>query len=159
MNLGQWPGQWAGQWFGATAADPNAMSGSGSITLTGTGTLKGIASLAGTASISVGGTGTLTGTAGLDGTGSITVSGTGTLTDTGGTLPDPRLDSILALLTGKKVYDPATKLWRVYDAGGAELADPGGVLLRGLHGWLLQANVQQAANGDWLIRARRRGRR
>lgn len=74
-------------------------------------------------------------------------------------MSDPRLDSILALLTGKKVYDPATKLWRVYDAGGTELADPGGVLLRGLHGWLLQANVQQAANGDWLIRARRRGRR
>ena len=69
------------------------------------------------------------------------------------------LDQILAILTGRKVYDSTTDLWRVYDAGGVELADSSGILLRGLHGWLLQANVQQAANGDWLIRARRRGRR
>lgn len=54
---------------------------------------------------------------------------------------DPRLDQILAILMGYKVYDSATRLWRVYDHNGVELADPSGVLLRGLHGWLLwQAN-------------------
>lgn len=104
----------------------------------------------------------------LAGAGQVALSGAVSASQSGNTLvasgtgpvtSDPRLDSILALLTGKKVYDPATKLWRVYDNNGVELADPGGVLLRGLHGWLLQANVQQAANGDWLIRARRRGRR
>jgi hypothetical protein len=49
------------------------------------------------------------------------------------------LDSILALLRGRKVLDETTNTWRVYDAGGAELADPGGVLWRGVHGMLLQA--------------------
>jgi hypothetical protein len=49
------------------------------------------------------------------------------------------LDSILALLRGRKVLDEATNTWRVYDAGGVELADPGGVLWRGVHGALLQA--------------------
>ena len=54
---------------------------------------------------------------------------------------DTRLDQILALLTGRKVYDPATHLWRVYDSGGVEIADVGGVLQRGLHGWLLWTNA------------------
>ncbi len=48
------------------------------------------------------------------------------------------LDQVLAILMGRKVYDATTKLWRVYDADGNELADPSGILLRGLHGWLLQ---------------------
>lgn len=42
---------------------------------------------------------------------------------------------ILALLTGRKVFDG--RQWRVYDSGGTELADPGGVLWRGVHGALL----------------------
>jgi hypothetical protein len=41
---------------------------------------------------------------------------------------------ILALLTGRKVFDGHK--WRVYDAGGTEIADPGGVLWRGVHGAL-----------------------
>lgn len=49
------------------------------------------------------------------------------------------LDDILALLRGRKVLDEATNTWRVYDADGAELADPGGVLWRGVHGLLLAA--------------------
>lgn len=70
----------------------------------------------------------------------------------------PALDAILALLTGRKVYDPATGLWRVYSAGGDELADTSGVLLRGLHGWML--NPRAGANPAlWLLIARRRGTR
>jgi len=42
---------------------------------------------------------------------------------------------ILAILTGRKVFDG--RQWRVYDAGGVELADSGGVLWRGVHGALL----------------------
>lgn len=49
------------------------------------------------------------------------------------------LDDILALLCGRKVLDEASNTWRVFDAGGTELADPGGVLWRGVHGLLLQA--------------------
>lgn len=56
------------------------------------------------------------------------------------------LDQILAILMGRKVYDSTTKLWRIYDQYGTELADPGGILLRGLHGWLLSQANQQAAN-------------
>ena len=72
---------------------------------------------------------------------------------------DPRLDQILALLQGRKVYDKTTGLWRVYDAGGTELADPSGVLWRGLHGWMLQSNANEFGADDYIIRARRRGRR
>jgi hypothetical protein len=53
---------------------------------------------------------------------------------------DARLDQILALLTGTKIYDEATGLWRVYD-GPTELADDSGVLGRGLHGWLLRRYI------------------
>lgn len=74
--------------------------------------------------------------------GSASALGVAASVSNGAHAPDPRLDQILALLTGRKIYDSATKLWRVYDAGGIELADPGGTLLRGLHGWLLQANAQ-----------------
>jgi hypothetical protein len=42
---------------------------------------------------------------------------------------------VLALLTGTKIFDGRT--WRVYDQDGNELADPGGVLWRGVHGALL----------------------
>lgn len=49
---------------------------------------------------------------------------------------------VLALLTGKKVFDG--RQWRVYDSGGVELADPGGVLWRGVHGALLWNAVLQA---------------
>ncbi len=45
------------------------------------------------------------------------------------------LDQVLAILTGAKVF--TGRQWRVYDANGAELADPGGVLWRGVHGALL----------------------
>lgn len=55
------------------------------------------------------------------------------------------LDQILAILMGRKVYDSTTRLWRVYDENGVELADPSGILLRGLHGWLLLAANQQRA--------------
>lgn len=52
---------------------------------------------------------------------------------------------VLALLTGAKVFDGG--VWRVYDAGGAELADPGGVLWRGVHGALLWGAAFVAAGG------------
>ena len=55
------------------------------------------------------------------------------------------LDQILAILMGRKVYDSATGLWRVYDSNGVELADPSGILLRGLHGWLLQQAAMLSA--------------
>lgn len=61
---------------------------------------------------------------------------------------------VLEILVGKKVFDGRT--WRVYDAGGVELADPGGVLWRGNHGALLW---NRARNSDVLIRMRRRVRR
>lgn len=54
------------------------------------------------------------------------------------------LDDILNILQGIKVYDSASGLWRVYDQNGVELADPGGVLLRGLHGFLLRQFVIEA---------------
>jgi hypothetical protein len=47
----------------------------------------------------------------------------------------------------------------VYDAGGIELADPGGVLWRGLHGWMLYQNSHLRGGTDYILRARRRGRR
>ena len=58
------------------------------------------------------------------------------------------LDQILAILMGRKVYDSATGLWRVYDSNGVELADPSGILLRGLHGWLLLAATQHQAEEE-----------
>ncbi len=42
---------------------------------------------------------------------------------------------ILAVLTGRKQFDG--RQWRVYDSGGTELADSGGVLWKGVHGALL----------------------
>lgn len=62
---------------------------------------------------------------------------------------------ILAVLTGAKVFDGNT--WRVFDAGGTEIADSGGVLWRGVNGALLWNLNQEIA--DWLLMARRRGRR
>ena len=44
-------------------------------------------------------------------------------------------DTILAVLSGRKQFDG--RQWRVYDSGGTELADPGGVLWKGVHGALL----------------------
>ena len=58
-----------------------------------------------------------------------------------GGVADTRLDQILALLTGTKIYDESTGLWRVYDSNGIEIADEGGVLFRGLHGWLLRQHI------------------
>ena len=49
---------------------------------------------------------------------------------------------ILSVLTGKKVFDGHK--WRVYDPGGGELADLGGVLWRGMHGALLWNAAIQA---------------
>ncbi len=53
------------------------------------------------------------------------------------------LDAILAVLSGQKVYDSASGKWRVYDAYGAEIVDTGGVLLTGLHGFLLNNQTEQ----------------
>lgn len=47
------------------------------------------------------------------------------------------LSLALGILSGAKVFDDATGLWRVYDDQGNELADPSGILLRGTHGVLL----------------------
>ena len=52
-------------------------------------------------------------------------------------------DTILAVLTGRKQFDG--RQWRVYDSGGTELADSGGVLWKGVHGALLwNVNATQA---------------
>jgi hypothetical protein len=48
------------------------------------------------------------------------------------------LDQILYLLTSQKVYDQTAGAWRAYDGGGIEIPDDTGVLLQGLHGWLLR---------------------
>lgn len=42
---------------------------------------------------------------------------------------------ILEVLTARKEFDGTT--WRVLAGDGTELADPGGVLWRGLHGSML----------------------
>jgi hypothetical protein len=42
---------------------------------------------------------------------------------------------ILAVLTGRKQF--VDRVWRVYDPGGTEIADSGGVLWKGVHGALL----------------------
>ena len=52
-------------------------------------------------------------------------------------------DTILAVLTGRKQFDG--RQWRVYDSGGTELADSGGVLWKGVHGALLW-NVNASLN-------------
>lgn len=59
------------------------------------------------------------------------------------------LDQILVILTGRKVYDSTTKLWRIYDQYGTEIADPSGILLRGLHGWLLQKANESIPSEIW----------
>lgn len=51
---------------------------------------------------------------------------------------------ILAVLTGRKQFDG--RVWRVYDASSTEIADPGGVLWKGVHGALLwNANLPTTA--------------
>lgn len=68
---------------------------------------------------------------------------------------------ILALLTGRKVFDG--RQWRVYDSGGVEIADPGGVLWKGVHGALLwnaalsQLNRDAGDGGGPARRSRKRG--
>ncbi len=149
MTLGQWFGHWLGDWFGPLEAAPEgSIAGSATITVGATGAATAIGHMAGSASVTVGGSGALTGVAEVAGTATITINGTGTLTDAGGVVPDTRLDQILAILMGRKVYDSATGLWRVYDENGVELADPSGILLRGLHGWLLLAANQQQAEEE-----------
>lgn len=69
------------------------------------------------------------------------------------------LDQIFAILTGRKVHDSTTGLWRVYDQYGTELADLGGILLRGLHGWLLQTANQKEAKRTGGGRGSRRDRK
>lgn len=55
-----------------------------------------------------------------------------------------QLDQILAVLQGEKRFDGAK--WVSHDAAGTPLVDLGGVLWRGLHGWLLQkSNVFEQA--------------
>lgn len=94
----------------------------------------------------------------LCGTAAATAAGfTATIT-AGGASPDPRLDAILALLTGKKVYDAGTGLWRVYAPDNTELADESGILMRGLHGWMLNP-TSSPGDSNWLVVARRRNRR
>lgn len=48
------------------------------------------------------------------------------------------LDQILAVLTARKVYDDSTNTWKVYDSLGSEIVDSSGILLHGLHGFLLR---------------------
>lgn len=56
-------------------------------------------------------------------------------------------DDILAVLTGRKQFDG--RQWRVYDPGGTEIADPGGVLWKGVHGALLwNVNVATTNRGQ-----------
>lgn len=57
------------------------------------------------------------------------------------------LSQIVAILTGRKVYDEETGLWRVYDSDGNELADESGVLFRGLHGMLLYNQFEEESSG------------
>lgn len=64
---------------------------------------------------------------------------------------------ILAILTGRKQFDGNT--WRVYDALNTELTDSGGALWRGVHGALLWNQGQTRVAHDWIVLARRRGRR
>ncbi len=52
---------------------------------------------------------------------------------------------ILAVLTGRKQFDG--RQWRVYDSGGTEIADAGGVLWKGVHGALLW-NVNTTRTGN-----------
>jgi len=63
---------------------------------------------------------------------------------------------ILAVLTGRKVFDG--RQWRVFDAGGVELADPGGVFWRGVHGallWNANRTVASAGGQSYSGRAQR----
>jgi hypothetical protein len=62
---------------------------------------------------------------------------------------------IVEILVGQKMFDGGT--WRVFDEGGAEIADAGGVLWRGVHGALLwNINAERSSiYPEW----RRRGRR
>lgn len=55
----------------------------------------------------------------------------------------PTLAEILALLTGPKVWDGTT--WHTLDAHGAYLPDPANVLHAGVHGALLYAANEAAA--------------
>jgi hypothetical protein len=48
------------------------------------------------------------------------------------------LDDILAILTGQKVYDDETHTWKVYDQYGTEIVNASGILMQGLHGFLLR---------------------
>lgn len=80
------------------------------------------------------------------------------------------IDHVLAILRGRKEFDAGAGVWHVYDGVGGELADPGGVLLRGLHGWLLrQATIASAVPsvvvapsghviGTWRLPVRQRPR-
>ena len=146
MSFGDWLGKYLGEWVGYSS------SGSSSdVTIS---CAKGNATASGLqASITVSG-GATTITCGI---GQATASGlTATISDGSA---DPRLDAILALLTGKKVYDAGTGLWRVYAPDNTELADESGVLMRGLHGWMLTEGSAEGAFSNWLILARRRARR
>ena len=65
-------------------------------------------------------------------------------------------EDILAVLTGKKVFDGNT--WRVYDATDTELASSDGVLWRGVHGALLWG-INRIGRLEVLTFFRRRMRR
>ena len=121
---GNWLGSWAGKWYGAGAETPEgSIAGSSSITVTASGIPSALAYILGAAGL--------------------TINGNGSLTSSGGEVSNPTLDLILAILTGRKVYDPETKLWHVFDANGIELVDTSGVLMQGLHGWLLREANQR----------------
>ena len=61
-----------------------------------------------------------------------------------GLVEDVRLDQIISILTGRKVYDQTAKTWHVYDENDVELVDASGILLQGLHGFLLRGGQYQA---------------
>ena len=54
------------------------------------------------------------------------------------------LDDILVILTGQKVYDDETHTWKVYDQYGTEIVNASGILMQGLHGFLLRGGKYQA---------------
>ena len=49
-----------------------------------------------------------------------------------------QLSRILAILMGCKVYDETSHLWRVFDQDENALVDEYGILLHGVHGFLLR---------------------
>lgn len=148
---GQWLGQWQGDWYGDSLGpvDPNALSGTAILTVSAVGLLLATGDIQGAAGVSVMASGQLQAIGAILGTSDLRIDANGTLTGSGGASYSAQLDRILAILTGRKVYDSATKTWHVYDVNDVELVDASGILLQGLHGWLLRgANEEKKAQSD-----------